>query len=146
MQAEVNQSAPAQTSGNVVSKRNVFTAAVVVAVLIFLFLGAHATFNGSPTQDTAVVADDAPSVSVGGAVIQGANGGSTAAAGPTKPIDLTFHGYRCTIDCMGHMIGYKIARAEGKTRIGDCPSAPASMRSLQEGCWAAVGREGPSPG
>jgi hypothetical protein len=142
MQAEAKQ--PDQPSDNVASKRNMFTAAVVVAVLIFF--GAHASFHGSQAQDTAAMPDDGPSISVGGAVIQGPSGSSSAAAGPTKLIDLTFHGYRCTIDCMGHMIGYKIARAEGKTRIGDCPSAPASMRSLQEGCWAAVGRDGPYPG
>jgi hypothetical protein len=125
------------------SKRNIFAAVAVIAGI--LFFGSHASFGGSQAQETAAPNDDRATVAVGGAIIQGAGGG-TIAAGPTKPIDLVFHGYRCTIDCMGHMIGYKIARAEGKTRIGDCPSAPASMRSLQEGCWAAVGREGPYPG
>jgi hypothetical protein len=122
----------------VASKRNTITG--IVVVIGMLLFGATFSFHDSQQPATVAVSDDGQPANAGGAVSEAAASGSTVASGP---VTLTFHGYKCTVDCLGHEIGYKIARAEGKTRIGDCPSAPPHFRSLQEGCWAAVGREGP---
>jgi len=53
--------------------------------------------------------------------------------------DLTYKGYRCTIDCSGHMAGYEWAKARNVQQVSECPIDASN--SFTEGCYSfAQGR------
>jgi hypothetical protein len=138
MQAEAN--ATVQSAEPIVSKRNMATGVVVLAVLLL----ASRTWHGSePAAAGGVPVQYSSSASFGGSVPPVAASGGSTAAGSVQAAMPTFHGYACTLDCSAHKFGYSIAKANHFYRLSDCPNAPVRFRSFQEGCWAAVGREGP---
>lgn len=53
--------------------------------------------------------------------------------------DLTYKGYRCTIDCSGHKAGYAWAAARNIQSTSECPIGASN--SFTEGCYSyAQGR------
>ncbi len=131
-----------QPSGGFLPKQTAIVGAVVVAVMIMFGLSHSSSSVAPQPAPAATVADDDRTSTASGVSVAPTTTGSAAAAVSVSQAS-TFHGYSCTLDCSAHKMAYSIARADHLTRLSQCPAAPFRFRSFEEGCWAALGREGP---
>ena len=130
-----------QPSGGFLPKQTAIVGAVVVAVMIMFGLSHSSSVAPQPAPAATVADDDRTSTASGVSVAPTTTGSAAAAVSVSQAS--TFHGYSCTLDCSAHKMAYSIARADHLTRLSQCPAAPLRFRSFEEGCWAALGREGP---